>query len=181
MAAGVCLQLTARVVGDDIVPLVMPFVTVRGLAPTSAAAGPHPSNRQHPALTGARASDLLRQTQTHTTMPCHAPAHPPAPPPHLSALQSNISKNTGPEDWHFREAATFTFGSILEGPSSRQLLEIAKQALPFLLQVRGRCSCLDARCRGLPAPRCSSLRRPSMPPCLKPPCSARGRMLPHRR
>lgn len=75
MAAGVCLQLTARVVGDDIVPLVMPFVT------------------------------------------------------------SNISKNTGPEDWHFREAATFTFGSILEGPSSRQLLEIAKQALPFLLQA----------------------------------------------
>lgn len=33
MAAGICLQLTARVVGDDIVPLVMPFVTVRHRVP----------------------------------------------------------------------------------------------------------------------------------------------------
>jgi importin subunit beta-1 len=51
-------------------------------------------------------------------------------------VSTNVSKNTGPEDWRLREAATFAFGLILDGPDPSQLLDTAKQALVFLLQVR---------------------------------------------
>lgn len=54
--------------------------------------------------------------------------------PHVMPfVQANINKSTSPEDWRLREAATFAFGSILEGPSPSVLLEIVKQALMFFL------------------------------------------------
>ncbi|KAK7318068.1 hypothetical protein RJT34_02766 [Clitoria ternatea] len=69
MAGGTCLGLVARTVGDDIVPLVMPFI------------------------------------------------------------QENITK----PDWRQREAATYAFGSILEGPSPDKLVPLVNMALDFML------------------------------------------------
>ncbi|CAL9750402.1 unnamed protein product [Musa acuminata subsp. burmannicoides] len=69
MAGGTCLGLVARTVGDDIVPLVMPFI------------------------------------------------------------EENITK----PDWRQREAATYAFGSILEGPSPDKLTPIVHVALSFML------------------------------------------------
>ncbi|OAY66954.1 Importin subunit beta-1 [Ananas comosus] len=69
MAGGTCLGLVARTVGDDIVPLVMPFI------------------------------------------------------------EENITK----PDWRQREAATYAFGSILEGPSPDKLTPIVNVALNFML------------------------------------------------
>ncbi|KAH7538258.1 hypothetical protein FEM48_Zijuj03G0180200 [Ziziphus jujuba var. spinosa] len=69
MAGGTCLGLVARTVGDDIVPLVMPFI------------------------------------------------------------EENITK----PDWRQREAATYAFGSILEGPSADKLTPIVNVALSFML------------------------------------------------
>ncbi|KAK4384831.1 Importin subunit beta-1 [Sesamum angolense] len=69
MAGGTCLGLVARTVGDDIVPLVMPFI------------------------------------------------------------EENITK----ADWRQREAATYAFGSILEGPSPDKLTPIVNVALSFML------------------------------------------------
>ncbi|CAI9774196.1 unnamed protein product [Fraxinus pennsylvanica] len=69
MAGGTCLGLVARTVGDDIVPLVMPFI------------------------------------------------------------EENITKS----DWRQREAATYAFGSILEGPSPDKLMPIVNVALNFML------------------------------------------------
>ncbi|KAF5750792.1 Importin beta-1 putative isoform 1 [Tripterygium wilfordii] len=71
MAGGTCLGLVARTVGDDIVPLVMPFV------------------------------------------------------------EANISK----PDWHCREAATYAFGSILEGPTVEKLSPLVNAGLEFLLNA----------------------------------------------
>ena len=39
------------------------------------------------------------------------------------------------ESWRFREAATFAFGSILEGPSPASLAALARQGLPLLLSA----------------------------------------------
>jgi importin subunit beta-1 len=50
-------------------------------------------------------------------------------------VQANISKNAGPEDWRLREAATFAFGLVLDGPDPSTLVDTVKQALGFLLQV----------------------------------------------
>ncbi|XP_072978367.1 importin subunit beta-1-like [Typha angustifolia] len=69
MAGGTCLGLVARTVGDDIVPLVMPFI------------------------------------------------------------EESIAK----PDWRQREAATYAFGSILEGPSPDKLMPIVNVALNFML------------------------------------------------
>jgi importin subunit beta-1 len=74
MAGGTCLGLVARTVGDDIVPLVMPFI------------------------------------------------------------EENISK----PDWRCREAATYAFGSILEGPSPGKLAPIVNVALNFMLAALAR-------------------------------------------
>ncbi|KAH7293167.1 hypothetical protein KP509_28G014800 [Ceratopteris richardii] len=71
MAGGTCLGLVARAVGDDIVPLVVPYV------------------------------------------------------------QDNIAK----PDWRCREAATYAFGSILEGPSVEQLTPLVNHALAFMLNA----------------------------------------------
>ncbi|XP_072967248.1 importin subunit beta-1-like isoform X2 [Typha angustifolia] len=69
MAGGTCLGLVARTVGDDIVPLVMPFI------------------------------------------------------------EENITK----PNWRQREAATYAFGSVLEGPSPDKLTRIVNVALNFML------------------------------------------------
>ncbi|KAL9312854.1 hypothetical protein ACSQ67_018306 [Phaseolus vulgaris] len=71
MAGGTCLGLVARTVGDDIVPLVMPFI------------------------------------------------------------EENITK----QDWRQREAASYAFGSILEGPSPDKLAPLVNHALPFMLSA----------------------------------------------
>ncbi|KAF5391964.1 hypothetical protein D9757_003286 [Collybiopsis confluens] len=39
------------------------------------------------------------------------------------------------EDWHHREAAVMTFGSILEGPDPSVLTPLAEQALPLLINM----------------------------------------------
>ena len=45
-----------------------------------------------------------------------------------------ITQNIGnKEQWRLREAATFAFGSVLEGPDGDKLAPVAAQALPFLL------------------------------------------------
>lgn len=71
MAGGTCLGLAARTVGNDIVPLVMPFI------------------------------------------------------------QENVSK----PDWRCREAATYAFGSILEGPLIETLVPLVSAAFNFLLNA----------------------------------------------
>ncbi|KAM7463640.1 hypothetical protein LguiA_031761 [Lonicera macranthoides] len=71
MAGGTCLGLVARTVGDDVVPLVIPFI------------------------------------------------------------EENIAK----PDWRQREAATYAFGSILEGPSPDKLTPIVNVALNFMLSA----------------------------------------------
>lgn len=50
-------------------------------------------------------------------------------------VQPNIDKNLAPEDWRCREAATFVFGCILEGPSTEQLAQLVVMGLPFLLNA----------------------------------------------
>jgi|AntAceMinimDraft_1070359.scaffolds.fasta_scaffold283293_1 importin subunit beta-1 len=44
-------------------------------------------------------------------------------------IQANITQS----EWRMREAATFAFGSVLEGPDPDKLAPVASQALPFLL------------------------------------------------
>jgi importin subunit beta-1 len=39
------------------------------------------------------------------------------------------------EDWHYREAAVMTFGSILDGPDPGVLTPLAEQALPLLINM----------------------------------------------
>eukprot|EP00873_Tetraselmis_striata_P044487 jgi/Tetstr1/464751/TSEL_009498.t1 len=48
-------------------------------------------------------------------------------------VQGNISKNTAPEDWRWREAATTAFGAILDGPSHAQLQPLVVEGLGFLM------------------------------------------------
>lgn len=48
-------------------------------------------------------------------------------------VQANIQKQDGAESWRYREAATFAFGSILEGPSAPTLGQLVHSGLGFLL------------------------------------------------
>ncbi|KAJ1262330.1 hypothetical protein BS78_09G098500 [Paspalum vaginatum] len=48
-------------------------------------------------------------------------------------VEANITK----PDWHCREAATFAFGSILEGPSVEKLAPLVQADLDFLLNTMG--------------------------------------------
>lgn len=50
-------------------------------------------------------------------------------------VTENIGKKSAAEDWRLREAATFAFGSMLEGPSPTVLADIVRQAMGFLLAV----------------------------------------------
>jgi hypothetical protein len=50
-------------------------------------------------------------------------------------VTENIGKKGSPEDWRLREAATFAFGSMLEGPSPASLAETVRSAMGFLLAV----------------------------------------------
>ena len=53
----------------------------------------------------------------------------------VAVMQQNIVKASGPEDWRYREAATFAFGSILEGPSVEQLAKLSVSGFGFLLNA----------------------------------------------
>jgi importin subunit beta-1 len=47
-------------------------------------------------------------------------------------VEANITK----PDWRCREAATFAFGSILDGPSLEKLAPLVQAGLDFLLNTR---------------------------------------------
>lgn len=66
---------------------------------------------------------------------CCCPLQDAIVPYIMPFVTENIGKNSTPEDWRLREAATFAFGSMLEGPSPRALAEIVRQAMGFLLAV----------------------------------------------
>lgn len=46
-----------------------------------------------------------------------------------------IEANIKGEDWHFREAAVMSFGSILDGPDPSVLTPLVNQALPLLISM----------------------------------------------
>lgn len=46
-------------------------------------------------------------------------------------IEANIRNN----DWHYREAAVMTFGSILDGPDPSVLAPLVNQALPLLIDM----------------------------------------------
>ncbi|KAI0717699.1 ARM repeat-containing protein [Cerioporus squamosus] len=48
-----------------------------------------------------------------------------------------IEANIRHSDWHLREAAVITFGSILEGPDPNVLSPLVNQALPILIDMMG--------------------------------------------
>lgn len=48
-------------------------------------------------------------------------------------VQENIQQAARPDDWRRREAATFAFGSILEGPQVGTLAQLARSGMSFLL------------------------------------------------
>ena len=48
-------------------------------------------------------------------------------------VTENIQKKSTMEDWRFREAATFAFGCILDGPDPMALGELARSGLSYLL------------------------------------------------
>jgi importin subunit beta-1 len=52
-------------------------------------------------------------------------------PTAIPFIESNI-RNT---DWHYREAAVMTFGSILDGPDPNVLAPLVHQALPLLIDM----------------------------------------------
>ncbi|KAJ1945548.1 karyopherin Kap95, partial [Linderina pennispora] len=52
-------------------------------------------------------------------------------PPVIPFIEQNIRN----QDWHFREAAVMSFGSILDGPESAVLMPLVSQALPVLIEM----------------------------------------------
>ena len=50
-------------------------------------------------------------------------------------VTENIQKKGSVEDWRFREAATFAFGCILDGPNPQALGDLARSGLEFMLQA----------------------------------------------
>lgn len=51
------------------------------------------------------------------------------PSPVIPYIQQNIQN----PNWHLREAAIMAFGSILEGPELKQIVEMVSQALPLIV------------------------------------------------
>lgn len=132
VAGGTCLGLAARVVGNEIVPMVrLPYSPLHPFPPCTP-------------FTPAPLSISCANAPLLPSLPYRC-----APRAHFSILvplqvmpfiQANISKNTAPEDWRLREAATFAFGLILDGPDPACFADTIKLALGFLLQaikVRG--------------------------------------------
>ncbi|PNX87388.1 importin subunit beta-1-like protein, partial [Trifolium pratense] len=62
----------------------------------------------------------------------------------LDEVMPFIAENITKQDWRQREAATYTFGSILEGPSPDKLVPLVNHALPFMLSALVK----DPRLRG---------------------------------
>lgn len=50
-------------------------------------------------------------------------------------VQQNIGRNSAPEDWRYREAATFAFGCILDGPDVNNLGPLAREGLGHLFSA----------------------------------------------
>ncbi|EFJ44948.1 hypothetical protein VOLCADRAFT_82561 [Volvox carteri f. nagariensis] len=46
-----------------------------------------------------------------------------------------VTGNISSPDWHYREAATFAFGSIMEGPAPAALDQFVRAGLPFLMNA----------------------------------------------
>ncbi|KAJ2785647.1 karyopherin Kap95 [Coemansia interrupta] len=46
-----------------------------------------------------------------------------------------VEQNIRNPDWHYREAAVMSFGSILEGPDPNVLIPLVSQALPVLIEM----------------------------------------------
>ncbi len=88
----------------------------------------------HPHAPGTTSTNVHKpshHTLTHALI-THPHTHTLITHPH----QDNINKRTGsPEDWRYREAATFAFGSILEGPTTPQLAQLVGMGLQFLLDA----------------------------------------------
>ncbi|KZT05199.1 ARM repeat-containing protein [Laetiporus sulphureus 93-53] len=55
--------------------------------------------------------------------------------PIVPAVIPFIEANIRAEDWHHREAAVMTFGSILEGPDPSVLMPLVNQAFPILIDM----------------------------------------------
>ena len=53
----------------------------------------------------------------------------------VSAVIPFIEANIKAQDWHHREAAVMTFGSILDGPDPAVLTPLVNQALPLLIDM----------------------------------------------
>jgi hypothetical protein len=130
MASGTCLGLLARTA-----QVCLTVLTLRTrLAPPRWTAHRH----------GMLAAQQLCMSfgfmlRSHAGLPSTLPAlflQDSIVPIVMPFVTENIGKKSTPEDWHLREAATFAFGSILEGPSPSSLAEIVRQAMGFLLAVR---------------------------------------------
>jgi len=90
----------------------------------------------------------------HQTACRPTPTHPHPLLQVMPFIVENISKNTAPADWRLREAATFAYGLILDGPSPAAFMDTVKQALHHLLTAmkvrvpcgpRGAYACARAR------------------------------------
>lgn len=129
MAAGTCLDLIATVVEDDIIPLVMPFVQVllpdlSGGLCTLAALLSRPTCNCIVVKVVSVSTALVKNRPPSSFSFCTA-----------CPAQANIERKAAPEDWRYREAATFAFGSILEGPSPAQLVQLVNMGLTFFLSA----------------------------------------------
>lgn len=62
-------------------------------------------------------------------------ARDPIVPIVMPYVQQNIQRNSAPDDWRFREAATFAFGCILDGPDCQALGDLARSGLNYLLSA----------------------------------------------
>lgn len=108
MAAGFCVKLLARICRDRIVP------QVRGLERAGSVTE-----------VGVRAVQGLALARPHSLTRTFTP------PQVMPFITANISA----QDWHFREAATFAFGSIMEGPSVASLDAYVRQGLSYLVSA----------------------------------------------
>jgi len=140
MSAGTCLGLMARVAGNDVVPVVRDAGVLVGwgwlggslcvcVCVCVCGGGGLSGSRQLVALVALCLLHLVNPSSDPTPHPTH-------PPQVMPFVTANIAKQGGPDDWRWREAATFAFGSVVEGPSPASLVPMVQQAMPYLFQVR---------------------------------------------